>query len=431
MAVDEVEVSTSARLKVVGVGGAGVNAVTRMINAGLEGVEFVCVNTDQQSLDQCPAPLKVRIGTRLTRGLGAGGDPELGRKAAEEDKDMISEYLQETDMLFITAGMGGGTGTGASPVIAKLAREMGILTVAVVTKPFPFEGRTRFENAERGLEELKSVVDALIVIPNEKLLSIVKDAPLLESFARADEVLLNAVQGISELITKPGLINLDFADVCAVLRNVGGNALIGSGVASGEGRALEAAKRAISSPLMDNVSIAGSKSVLINITGGPSLTLDEVNEAANLISEQAGPEATIYFGTVLDEQLQDEVRVTVIASVPARRGKQSRQPLSTTFTQRLAQAMDSIFDVPPQPRQVAHAPEAQAQEDPPKTAPTFIPQEAAPSEEEQKDKASDGVSEESVVSIDSGNVPGLLDFSPDDYDTPAYLRRMRRRASEQ
>ena len=429
LAQEELEVGQIARLKVMGIGGAGGNAVNRMIAAGLSGVEFAAINTDHQTLELNDAPVKVRIGTNLTKGLGAGGDPEIGRKATEEDKDLIAEHLEDVDMLFITAGMGGGTGTGAAPVVAKLAKDMGILTVAVVTKPFSFEGRKRTQNAEMGIEELKNVVDTLIVIPNEKLLNLVeRDTTFESAFAKADEVLLNATQGISELITRTGLINLDFADVRSVLQGMGGDALMGTGVANGEGRSLEAARKAISSPLLDDVSITGAKGVLINITGDPTLSLAEAAEAARLISEQAGPEANIIFGVVLDEQLQDEVRITVIAAGFQKKARQKKTNVGTTFSQRLAQAMD-MFEAPrqgvAQPTQKQQTYEkvpvdAAAQENSENAAmePTFAPVESKAIDKQQQEIQSD----ETIV-VPNNPSPGLMDFSADDYDTPAFIRR--------
>ncbi len=439
LAPEEFDVSPVARLKVLGIGGAGGNAVNRMIEAGLSGVDFIAVNTDHQVLERSEAPIKIQIGTKITKGLGAGGDPEIGRKAAEEDKDLIAEHLENTDMLFITAGMGGGTGTGAAPVIAKLAKDMGILTVAVVTKPFRFEGRTRQQNAEQGLQELKNVVDTLIVIPNEKLLALEeRDTPFLTAFARADEVLLHATQGISELITKPGLINLDFADVRSVLQGMGGDALMGTGIANGEGRAIEAAQKAISSPLMDNVSIAGAKGVLINITGDPTLSLVEASEAATLISEQAGPDANIIFGVALDESLQDEVRITVIAAGFQRSAKQQKTPVKTSLGQRFVQAMD-MFDARQSSGQVISRENAQQEqhEDTPEpavamTAPTFIPpaqQTEQPQQREEKEEMAKSSPSEETLVIPDKPVPGLMDFSKDDYDTPAFMRR--RKAASQ
>jgi cell division protein FtsZ len=303
-----------ARIKVIGAGGCGGNAVNHMIAAGLKNVEFIAANTDLQALQQSRAPLKMQIGATITRGRGTGGNPEIGRKSALEDEDRLRECLAGAEMVFVTAGMGGGTGTGSAPVIARLARESGALTVGVVTKPFQFEGRRRMAQAEQGLRELKSTVDTVITIPNQRLLSIAsRTTPLGEAFQRADEVLLQAVRGISELVTVPGLINLDFADVRSIMAEMG-MALMGAAVAAGENRAVEAAQRAISSPLLEEVSIKGARGLLINITGGADLSLYEVNEAASLIQEEAHEDANIIFGAVIDEQLTQELRVTVIAT---------------------------------------------------------------------------------------------------------------------
>ncbi len=303
-----------ARMKVVGVGGAGGNAVNRMIDAGLSGVDFISINTDLQDLENCKATHRVQIGSRLTKGLGAGASPEIGRRAIEEDRDVVAESLLGADMIFVTAGMGGGTGTGACPIVAELAKDQGALTIGIVTKPFDFEGKKRMSRALMGIEELKDKVDTLIVIPNQKLLSLANpDTKLTDAFRMADEVLLQATKGISDLISVPGLINLDFADVKTVMSEMG-DALMGIGYGIGENRAKEAATQAISSPLLDNVSINGAKAVLINITGNSNMGLLEVNEAASLVAEAAGTEANIIFGAVIDENLQDEIRVTVIAT---------------------------------------------------------------------------------------------------------------------
>ncbi|MGB9698612.1 MAG: cell division protein FtsZ [Thermodesulfobacteriota bacterium] len=303
-----------ANLKVIGIGGGGCNAVNTMIQASLQGVEFIGANTDAQALAACQAPLKIQLGAKLTKGLGAGANPEVGKNATLEDKDRLREILMGADMVFITAGLGGGTGTGGAPIVASIAKELGALTVAVVTKPFFFEGRKRQRQAEEGLKELRKFVDTLITIPNQRLLNIAgKDMSLLETFRKADEVLLQAVKGISDLITVHGLINLDFADVRTVMSEMG-LALMGTGVASGENRAMEAAQKAISSPLLEDITIAGARGILINITGGPDLTLFEVNEASTLIQEEAHEEANIIFGAVIDENLRGEVRVTVIAT---------------------------------------------------------------------------------------------------------------------
>lgn len=305
---------TKARLKVIGIGGSGGNAVNRMIHAGLEGVTFIAANTDIQALRQNQAPLKYQLGAKLTKGLGAGSDPEIGRKAAMEDEDLVTELVQDAEMVFITAGMGGGTGTGAAPVIAEKAKELGALTVAVVTKPFLFEGSYRSRQAEMGLAELNDVVDTLITIPNQRLLSMVsKQTSMLDAFYLADEVLTQAVQGISDLITIPGLINLDFADVKTIMADMG-VALMGAAIASGDQRAIEAANKAISSPLLDDISIDGARGVLINITGGKTLGLHEISEAASIVQEAAHPDANIIFGAVIDENMADDIRITVIAT---------------------------------------------------------------------------------------------------------------------
>ena len=303
-----------AKIKVIGVGGGGGNAVNRMIQAKLRGIEFIAANTDLQALRRSEAPTKLQLGNALTRGLGAGGDPEVGRNSALEDTQRILETLDGADMVFITTGLGGGTGTGAAPILASLAAEIGALTVAVVTKPFSFEGRRRLKLAERGVEELRSSVDTLITIPNERLLSFVdRGTPLTEAFLIADDVLRQAVQGISDLITVPGEINVDFADVKTIMTGMG-MALMGTGVAKGENRALEAAQRAISSPLLEETSIEGARGVLINIAGGKDLTLHEVAEAARIISESVDEEANIISGMVIDESMSDEMKVTVIAT---------------------------------------------------------------------------------------------------------------------
>ena len=310
----EIDSTNTARLKVIGCGGAGGNAVNRMIGAGLRGVEFIAANTDVQALNQSLAPHRIQLGANATRGLGSGGDPSVGRRAAEEDEQAVADSLTDSDMVFITAGMGGGTGTGSAPVVARLARQSGALTVAVVTKPFSFEGRRRMRQAEEGLAELRAEVDTLIVIPNERLLAVVeKGTTLSDAFSVCDEVLLKATKGISDLVTVPGLVNLDFADVKAVMSNRG-NALMGTGRASGANRATEAAQAAVSSPLLEDVSIAGAEGVLVNITGGRDLTLHEVNEAASVVVGAAGDEANVIFGSVIDPNMDGEMMITVIAT---------------------------------------------------------------------------------------------------------------------
>ena len=302
-----------ALIRVIGIGGGGSNAVNRMIRAELMGVEFISVNTDAQALLQSDAPHKIRIGDKITRGLGAGGDPGVGQRSAEEDAEKIYEALKDSDMVFITAGMGGGTGSGAAPVIAEIARDLGALTIGVVTKPFGFEGARRRLNAEKGTEALREKVDTLITIPNDRLRDVVsKETSILEAFRVVDDVLRQGVQGISDLITVPGLINLDFADVRTVMKDAG-SALMGIGRASGEGRAAQAARDAISSPLLE-VNISGAQGVLFNVTGGSSLSLFEVDEAAEIVKATADPEANIIFGTVIDERMGDEIAITVIAT---------------------------------------------------------------------------------------------------------------------
>lgn len=309
----DVELEECAQIKVIGVGGGGNNAVNRMVEDQLKGVEFISVNTDKQALYTSKAEYKVQIGEKLTRGLGAGANPEVGKRAAEESKDEIVKLLQGADMVFVTAGMGGGTGTGAAPVVAGLAKEMGILTVGVVTKPFAFEGKIRMKNAEGGIAELKSKVDTLITIPNDRLLQIVqKNTSMLDAFAVADDVLKQGIQSISDLIAVEGLINLDFADVTTIMKDKG-LAHMGIGSASGETRAIDAARQAIQSPLLET-SIQGAKGVLLNVTGGPNLGLFEVNEASTLVMESCDPEANVIFGASIKEDLGDEIMITVIAT---------------------------------------------------------------------------------------------------------------------
>src|SRR3954449_7797236 len=302
-----------AKIKVIGVGGGGNNAVNRMIDAGMEGIEFVVANTDLQALRMSRAPLKIQLGVKLTNGLGAGANPEVGRKAALEDSDKIIEALEGADMVFVTAGLGGGTGTGAAPIIASLASEMGALTVAVVTKPFAFEGKRRLSQADRGLAELIDSVDTTIVIPNEKLLAVAQDAGFFESFRVADDILRQAVQGISDIITIPGIINRDFADVKAIMQGMG-YAVMGTATGRGDRRALDAANLAIASPLLEAGAIDGDRGILINITGSSSLKLSEVNEASTIIQNAAHEDANIIFGAVMDERMKDEVKITVIAT---------------------------------------------------------------------------------------------------------------------
>ncbi|WP_434564293.1 cell division protein FtsZ [Thermoanaerobacterium thermosaccharolyticum] len=309
----ETDMEQFANIKVIGVGGGGGNAVNRMIEAGLKGVEFIAINTDKQALYMSKAETKIQIGDKLTKGLGAGANPEIGKKAAEETKDEIEKIINGADMVFITAGMGGGTGTGAAPVVAEITKELGILTVGVVTKPFTFEGRKRMAHAEMGISELKKHVDALVTIPNDRLLQVAeKKTSMLDAFKIADDVLRQGVQGISDLIAVPGLVNVDFADVKTIMMETG-LAHMGIGIASGENKATEAAKQAVQSPLLET-SIEGARGILLNIAGGSNLSIFEVNEAANYIYETADPDANIIFGAVIDESLEDQIRITVIAT---------------------------------------------------------------------------------------------------------------------
>lgn len=328
-----------AKIRVVGVGGGGGNATNSMIKKGLHGVDFFAINTDLQALQRSAAPNKIQIGKNLTRGLGAGADPTIGYRAVEEDRDEIGRALTGSDMVFVTAGMGGGTGTGGAPLVANIAKSLGALVVGIVTRPFHCEGKRRSAQAEQGLEELRKQVDTLIVIPNQKLLSIVeRNTPLTEAFDIANQVLYGATRGISELITVPGLINVDFADVRTVMREMG-DAVMGSGEANGENRAVEAAHMAISSPLLEDVSISGAQGVLVNITGGSSLSLFEVEEATEIIHEAAGEEANVILGAVIDDQMTDEITVTVIATGFNRKGAQvsaaARQPKATRPIERV------------------------------------------------------------------------------------------------
>ena len=317
------EMPQAAKIKVIGLGGGGGNAVSRMMKAEFTGVEFIVANTDMQALRASPAPMKIQLGAKLTQGLGAGSNPDVGRDAALEDPEEITRLLQGADMVFITAGLGGGTGTGAAPVVASLAKDLGILTVAVVTRPFTFEGRKRLLQADAGMEALRGVVDTLIAIPNQRLLSVVdRGTPLLEAFRVADSVLQQAVQGISDLILVPGLVNLDFADVRTIMSGMG-MAMMGTGVGHGEHRALDAAQKAVASPLLDDTSIEGAKGILINFTGGSDLAIHEVEEAARIVQEAAHEEANIIFGAVIDPTLSDEVRMTVIATGFSERKQES------------------------------------------------------------------------------------------------------------
>ena len=365
-----------ARIKVIGVGGGGNNAVNRMIAAGVEGVEFIAANTDAQALKSSQAPVKLQLGVKLTSGLGAGANPDVGRRAALEDSDKIIEALEGADMVFVTTGLGGGTGTGAAPVIASLASEMGALTVAVVTRPFGFEGKRRMMQAERGLQELLDAVDTVIVIPNEKLLAVAKDAGFFESFRIADDVLRQGVQGISDIITIPGIINRDFADVKTTMAGMG-YAVMATGVRSGENRAREAAQAAMASPLLEAGAIDGARGILINITGSSSLKLSEVNEASTLIQDAAHEDANIIFGAVLDERMGEEVKITVIATgfkQQKRDGDERRERMLEQSGLTRPGYSEAAFE-PPIQRYVAPAPPA------PKTEPVVsrpVPQPEPP-----------------------------------------------------
>ncbi len=354
----------NAKIKVIGVGGGGNNAVNRMIETGVEGVEFIAANTDLQALQMSRAPKKLQLGVKLTNGLGAGANPEVGRQAALEDTDRIIAALEGADMVFVTTGLGGGTGTGAAPIIASLASEMGALTVAVVTKPFAFEGKRRMNQAERGLSELIDSVDTVIVIPNEKLLAVAQDAGFFESFRVADDILRQAVQGISDIITIPGIINRDFADVKAIMAGMG-YAVMGTSTGKGDRRALEAAQRAIASPLLEAGAIDGARGILLNITGSSSLKLAEVYEASTIIQSAAHEDANIIFGAVLDEKMKDEVKITVIATgFRAEVRQHSRETMAATSAA-IQQARQAQWVTPPEPqitRRADAAYELQAEE---------------------------------------------------------------------
>jgi len=390
--------SVTARIKVIGIGGGGGNAVNTMIGSKLSGVDFMVANTDAQSLEESRAVTRIQLGNLVTKGLGAGANPEIGRRAALEDQDRIREYLEGADMIFITAGMGGGTGTGGAPVIAQVAREVGALTVGVVTKPFIFEGKKRMRQADQGIEELKRSVDTLIVIPNQRLLSIAaKTTTMLEAFHKADDILLQAVRGISDLIITPGLINLDFADVRTVMAEMG-LALMGAASACGENRAIEAAQKAISSPLLEDISIQGARGVLINITGGPDLCLHEVNEAASMIQEEAHDDANIIFGAVIDEEMKDEIRITVIATGFGD-AKEEIKPVSA--------AVAPISHAPQKNKKVVHLG-------------TIIDDLDAPTWQRKK-QGSDDVE---TVTLNKTSFQLTADKDEDDkYDIPTFLRR--------
>src|SRR5216110_1816231 len=381
-----------ARIKVIGIGGGGGNAVNRMIEAGMDGIEFDVANTDLQALRMSRAATKIQLGVKLTNGLGAGANPEVGRKAALEDSDKIIEALEGSDMVFVTAGLGGGTGTGAAPIIASLASEMGALTVAVVTKPFAFEGKRRMQQAERGISELMDSVDTTIVIPNEKLLAVAQDAGFFESFRVADDILRQGVQGISDIITIPGIINRDFADVKAIMAGMG-YAVMGTATAAGERRTLEAAQRAIASPLLEAGAIDGARGILINITGSSSLKLAEVQQACTIIQGAAHEDANIIFGAVLDEKMKDAVKITVIATGFQDSDRMRRQQESrTTFS-----ASRDFFD-----------PESDSEPTPPRMVMEQAATQAAPAD---------------VVAVDAVRNAVVANFEKQDLDVPAFLRK--------
>lgn len=429
----EEEMHNGAKIKVVGVGGGGGNAINTMIKSRMEGVDFYAANTDLQALKSHLAPQKIQLGHESTRGLGAGSNPDIGRAAAQEDEKGIADALQGADMVFVTAGMGGGTGTGAAPIVAKVAKSLGILTVGVVTKPFSFEGKRRSRVADEGIAALKENVDTLITIPNEKLLTIAgKDTTMLEAFKRADEVLLHAVKGISDLITVQGLINLDFADVRTIMAEMG-MALMGAGVGHGENRAVDAATKAISSPLLENVSIRGATGLLINVTGGANMTLHEVNEASRLIQEEAHEDANIIFGAVIDENMSDEIRVTVIATGFGKSAKGANVMRGPTRAVPIVQPKVAVTPSSWAPRTQDQLPLAAApvsEPAPQPTRPTYAPV-ATPREDlaEFGEESMEVAPPPSVRSFDPKDFKDIMDevglneARDDEYDIPTFLRK--------
>ena len=399
------EPRNDAKIKVIGVGGGGGNAVNRMIDAGVEGIEFIVANTDLQALRLSRAPVKLQLGVKLTNGLGAGANPEVGRKAALEDSDKIIEALEGADMVFVTTGLGGGTGTGAAPIIASLSCEMGALTVAVVTKPFSFEGKRRMAQAERGIAELMESVDTTIVIPNEKLLAVAENAGFFESFRVADDILRQGVQGISDIITIPGIINRDFADVKTIMARMG-YAVMGTATASGQNRATDAAKRSIASPLLEAGAIDGARGILINITGSSSLKLAEVQQACSIIQGAAHEDANIIFGAVMDEKMKDSVKITVIATgfreMPASR--HAHHETRNSFAASHDDAMDFPEPLGPSEPEPLHAAVGE---------PVFIPDSAPAMAHPSCD----------VISLDSMRGAMVANFEQDDLDVPAFLRK--------
>ena len=415
------EARNDAKIKVIGVGGGGGNAVNRMIDAGVEGIEFIVANTDLQALRMSHAPVKLQLGVKLTNGLGAGANPEVGRKAALEDSDKIIEALEGADMVFVTTGLGGGTGTGAAPIIASLACEMGALTVAVVTKPFSFEGKRRMQQAERGIAELMESVDTTIVIPNEKLLAVAEDAGFFESFRIADDILRQGVQGISDIITIPGIINRDFADVKTIMARMG-YAVMGTASANGAKRTIEAAQKAIASPLLEAGAIDGARGILINITGSASLKLSEVQQACSIIQGAAHEDANIIFGAVLDEKMKDSVKITVIAT--GFREAPSTRPRPQETRTSFAAAHEDAMEFPEDQR--SHDPQSDSM-------PKHIMEPALSERGMADDRAYHDVAPVTmahagdVISLDNlrDNLRGAIvtNFEPDDLDVPAFLRK--------
>jgi cell division protein FtsZ len=412
------EARNDAKIKVIGIGGGGGNAVNRMIDAGMEGIEFIVANTDLQALRLSHAPVKLQLGVKLTNGLGAGANPEVGRKAALEDSDKIIEALEGADMVFVTTGLGGGTGTGAAPIIASLASEMGALTVAVVTKPFAFEGKRRMQQADRGISELMESVDTTIVIPNEKLLAVAEDAGFFESFRIADDILRQGVQGISDIITIPGIINRDFADVKTIMARMG-YAVMGTASASGAKRTIDAAQRAIASPLLEAGAIDGARGILINITGSSSLKLAEVQQACSIIQGAAHDEANIIFGAVLDEKMKDAVKITVIATgfreIPVARHRPVETRTSFAAAHDEAMEFPETFDTAPIPDPPKHIMSESSMEDDHALASAYA-DDVAPMPAAQ-DRAPDVISLEAVRSALVSN------FESNDLDVPAFLRK--------
>ena len=401
------EPHNDAKMKVIGVGGGG-NAVNRMIDAGVEGIEFIVANTDLQALRMSRAPVKLQLGVKLTNGLGAGANPEVGRKAALEDSDKIIEALEGADMVFVTTGLGGGTGTGAAPIIASLASEMGALTVAVVTKPFVFEGKRRMAQAERGVAELMESVDTTIVIPNEKLLAVAENAGFFESFRIADDILRQGVQGISDIITIPGIINRDFADVKTIMASMG-YAVMGTATASGQMRTTEAAQRAIASPLLESGAIDGARGILINITGSASLKLAEVQQACSIIQSAAHEDANIIFGAVLDEKMKDSVKITVIATGFREVNRRKHEEIRPSFATSHDEAMDFRDSVGP----------AQAVAEPQRVVPAMLEEQAVMAEPASVMARSSG----EVISLDTVRTAMVANFEQDDLDVPTFLRK--------